>query len=720
MGSNMSTPSLCRESPIQTLCPCRDRQRWLTGVWLVLVCGLATWISLPTVTAAEPWEELVKRPVLGPEQAVAELRRFCTPRITEFAPVTDPAAWPQRAAALRDEILRKAVLRGAGDDWRQGPVRVEWFDEVAGGPGYTIRKLRYEAVPGLWIPAILYQPTGVTGPRPVFLNVNGHDPVGKAADYKQIRCLQLAKRGIVVLNPEWLGMGQLRGAGYLHGEMNQLDLVGTSGLAPFYLAMSRGLDLLLGLPDVDPTRVGVSGLSGGGWQTIVLSALDTRVTLCNPVAGFSSLKTRMVSLMDLGDSEQTPVDLATVADYTHLTALLAPRPALLTYNLTDNCCFQARDALPPLLATARPLYRLLGADQNLRYHINAEPGDHNFGLENREALYAMVGVHFFDGARDYPVRELPMDNELKTPAELTVPLPEANATFGSLARGLAADLPRGRVWTQGGEACRRWQPAAHKALGELLQDRWKTQPVVAAPMGTAEQSGITVRTWQLGTGDLPTLPVIELVPAQPQGCVVLAGDLGKGSLVEQTGEWLRKNWRVCLCDPVFIGENAQGPRNYLFALVAGSVGARPAGLQGAQLAAVARWRQTIAPAEPLELAVYGPRIGLAALLSQGWLRAEGSDADPAAADTPKKPAPPRGWSRVVLHDPLWSLHEVLERNRRFEELPEAFLPGLLQQFDMVDLAALVWPVPVEVRGGAAEEPNAPRRELWRQLSRLGD
>ena len=77
---------------------------------------------------------------------------------------------------------------------------------------------------------------------PVVLNVNGHDGAGKAAEYKQIRCINLARRGMLALNVEWLGMGQLKGDVYAHYRMNQLDLCGTSGLAPFYLSMQRSLE----------------------------------------------------------------------------------------------------------------------------------------------------------------------------------------------------------------------------------------------------------------------------------------------------------------------------------------------------------------------------------------------------------------------------------------------------------------------------------------------
>src|SRR5262249_27080245 len=153
---------------------------------------------------------------------------------------------------------------------------------------------------------------------------------------------------------------------------------GTSGLAPFYLSMSRGLDLLLSLPNADPARVAVSGLSGGGWQTIVISSLDTRVTLSNPVAGYSSFRTRVRHLNDLGDSEQTPCDLATVADYTHLTAMRAPRPTLLTFNSKDNCCFESGYALPPLMDAATPVFKLFDREKALRSHVNDDPGTHNY------------------------------------------------------------------------------------------------------------------------------------------------------------------------------------------------------------------------------------------------------------------------------------------------------------------------------------------------------
>src|SRR5579885_3445425 len=334
------------------------------------------------------------RAVIGPRQTLLETQDYIDARVPRMPKVQTAEEWQKIADRLRADVLTKVVFRGEAAGWRDAKARVEWQQTIPGGPGYRIKKLRYEALPGLWIPALLYEPEKLRGRVPVMLAVNGHDGNGKAAGYKQIRCINLAKRGMLVLNVEWLGMGQLRTDDFRHGAMNQLDLCGTSGLAPFFLSMKRGIDVLLALSNADPKRVAVSGLSGGGWQTIFISGLDTRVTLSNPVAGYSSFRTRVRHFKDLGDSEQTPCDLATIADYTHLTAMLAPRAGLLTFNAKDNCCLEAGYAMPPLVEAALPIYRLYGKGRFLRTHVNYTPVDHNYGADNRQALYGMIGAHF--------------------------------------------------------------------------------------------------------------------------------------------------------------------------------------------------------------------------------------------------------------------------------------------------------------------------------------
>ena len=121
--------------------------------------------------------------------------------------------------------------------------------------------------------------------------------------------------------------------------------------------MSRGLDVLLDHLHAERRRVAVTGLSGGGWQTILLSSLDERVTLAVPVAGYSAVGQRVVNRSSIGDLEQNPSDLISIADYAHLTALMVPRPPLLVYNAADNCCFVSNTVSPNTFDPVVPFFR---------------------------------------------------------------------------------------------------------------------------------------------------------------------------------------------------------------------------------------------------------------------------------------------------------------------------------------------------------------------------
>lgn len=592
----------------------------------------------------------------SPRQALLDVQDHLESKLPKLPTFDRPADWQRYADKLRQDVLDRVVFRGEATAWRKAKAKPVYGDTLK-GDGYSIRKLRYEALPGMWIPALLYTPDGVKGKVPVMLAVNGHDRNGKAAAYKQVRCINLAKRGLVVLNLEWFGMGQLRVPGFEHGAMNQLDLCGTSGLAPFYLAMARGLDVLLAHPNADPKRVCVSGLSGGGWQTIVISSLDTRVTLANPVAGYSSFKVRLRDhFKDLGDSEQTPVDLATLADYTHLTALLAPRAALLTYNAKDNCCFEAGYALPPLLAAARPVYKLLDRPDGIRSHVNHVPGDHNFLQENREALYKAVGDYFFPGDAAFKPAEIDVTKEVRKADELHVDLPKGNATFNSEALRLAKALPRDGALPTDAEKAKAWQKDRRKALAAAL--RRPDLKVSKEGKGGVRLSG----KW--------TVPVRVHDTEGATKTALLLNDAGFAADKGTVARLQKDGYRVVALDPWYFGANRVASHDWLFALLVSCVGDRPLGLQAAQVEAVARW----AAKTPAHVVAVGPRTSLIALAA-------------AAGDG-------SAIGSLELVGSRASLKELIEENRPVSQVPEAFCFGLLEAADVAQMAALVAPRPV--------------------------
>jgi hypothetical protein len=568
--------------------------------------------------------------------------------------VTTLAEWQAFADRTRHDALEKVVFRGAlAKQWRDAQTKVEWLETIEGGPGYHIKKLRYEVLPGFWIPALLYQPDQVSPKMPVYLAVNGHDRVGKAAPYKQLRCINLAKRGIACLNVEWLGMGQLKTEGFAHGRMNQLDLCGVSGLAPFYLSMSRGLDILLALPNADPSRLAVSGLSGGGWQTITISSLDTRVKLCNPVAGYSSNRTRARYPSDLGDSEQTPNDLATVADYTHLTAMLSGRAALLTFNAKDNCCFASDHALPPLLEAAEPIFKLYGQPDRLRSHVNYDPGTHNYEIDNRQAFYRMVGDIFFPQDASFDAKEIPSEAEVKQATDLAVPLPDRNLDFHQLALAASQGLPR-----DPGQATRE------KLAGIV---KFKSFDAVATPAGEETRDGVRAAYWKLRMGDTWTVPVAEFTRGEAKGTTIVVADNGRASAAQDIESLLASGQRVLAVDPSLFGEASMAGRSYLYALLIATIGERSLGIEAGQIAAVSRWATAKFNAKPT-LHTIGPRGGVVAQVA-------------AALE-------PRAFGALQHSQPIDSLHQVLVNNWTVNEMPELFCFGLLESFDVPQLKTL--------------------------------
>jgi len=253
--------------------------------------------------------------------------------------------------------------------------------------------------------------------------VNGHVFLeGKAIEYKQKLCINYAKRGILTLSLEWFGFGELSQPENGHDFAAHLDLVGANAIGLFYLAMRRGLDYLYDHPSVDRNRLGVTGLSGGGWQTIVLSALDERVSVAVPVAGYGSLMSNIIHPADTSEIEEDATDFRDGQDYTILTAMRAPRPTLLIYNADDDCCFRAPFVKQDIYEDVKPFFRLYGKEDVFAWHENLDPGTHNYQIDNRQQSYRFFTKYF-----GLPIaeREIPSDAEINTYDELVVGLPEA-------------------------------------------------------------------------------------------------------------------------------------------------------------------------------------------------------------------------------------------------------------------------------------------------------
>lgn len=609
------------------------------------------------LVAQDELEEALRQPLLQPEEAAEQHKAFVLSRITKLKLSESSDAWQQQAERLRRRLLDEVVFRGVPSEWRDAKPAVVWDEVIETEHGYRIRKLRFEALPGLWIPALLYEPSELDGVVPAVLNVNGHEKIGKSAEYKQLRCINLAKRGCLAMNLEWIGMGQLRTAGLSHNHLAKLDVCGRSGLSVFFLAMQRGLDVLLAHEHTDLERTAVTGLSGGGWQTIMLSSLDTRVRLAVPVAGHSALAQRVANTNSIGDLEQNPCDLASIADYVHLNAIMVPRPMLLIYNTHDSCCFVAHTVKPNTYEPVKPFYEQAGVADRLSYYENDVPGNHNYERDNREQLYRFLNVHFFDV--DEQADEIASADEVRTHEELLVPLPDDNGDFHTLAKSLVGDLPK-RDNGSLEERRQRLQQILRYHPQELSADLFT---------GPKELAGLTIRHLRLEANGEWVVPAMVVESETVERNMVVLADEGFASQAARIRELAESGARVLAVDPILIGQATPPGKLYQNAMLIATVGDRPLGIQAGQVAAAAQYFARVFVAEEVDIDAHGARSSLIARCA-------------AAIDGGETI---RGVETTGEAD---SLKEYLLPSASYDKTPEVYCFGLLEHFDVPQLKEL--------------------------------
>ena len=587
-----------------------------------------------------------------------ELLAYLRERLPRLERPAEKGAWLGRAAHIRGELL-ESFFRGHPPGLLDEKPDVQWLEALDPGGGYRIHKLRYEGYPGMWIPALLYEPTELRGRAPAVLNPNGHHAGGKAMSYKQARCINLAKRGILALNTEFVGMGELR-ADVEHNRIALLDLCGVAGIGVFYLIMKRGLDVLLDHPQADPERVAMTGLSGGGWQTIVLSALDERITVSVPVAGHSPVWQRIRYMSDIGDQEQIPSDLCTVADYDTLTAMLAPRPSLLIYNRYDDCCFQAPRTRRSVYQPAKPVFAMLGAPDRLGFHDNIHPGTHNYDRDNRTQLYRFLGRHF---GLDTPEDDLPWQSECYTEAELNVGLPQDNATLHSLAQEALGRIRESRTTRRAEED--------RKRLVDLLNVPEFGDVSVGKERTSHQLKGYTVYSRVLNLDDTWSLPLVEFAPPRSRGLDLIMGDDGRRGASAMVDQALRAGRRAVAADLFGSGEAAV---SWQYHMILAATGERSLGLQVGQLLALIRWICGTYRTDAVHLTAAGQIMPVVALAA-------------AALD-------PDRLTSLTTATLMDSLGRLIDWPLPYASAAPLFCFGLLKEFDIEDLIALSAPVPL--------------------------
>ena len=203
--------------------------------------------------------------------------------------------------------------------------------------GFAVERLTFQSRPGVRVTANLYRPDPVKGPCPAVLSVHGHWAWARMDPHVQPRCIGLAKLGYVVLSVDAFGSGERAiepAPGSYHGGLIGASLlpVGTPLFGLQVYDNRRAVDYLISRPEVDASRLAITGASGGGNQTLYAGATDQRFKAVIPVCGIGTYDSYLKSACCVCEINVAGAVYASTAD---LLAMIAPR-ALLVISATTR------------------------------------------------------------------------------------------------------------------------------------------------------------------------------------------------------------------------------------------------------------------------------------------------------------------------------------------------------------------------------------------------
>ncbi|MBM4020477.1 MAG: hypothetical protein FJ288_19520 [Planctomycetes bacterium] len=376
--------------------------------------------------------------------------------------------WQKALPRFREEYMYMLGLRPP-------PPKTPLKAAVTGtlrGDGYVVDMLHYQSRPGLYVTANLYRPADAKeGERlPAVLYVCGHSGQGRNGNKTayQSHGIWFARHGYVCLVLDTLQLGEI--AAIHHGTYREgrwwWHSRGYTPAGVECLNGMRGMDYLAGRPDVDPARIAVTGISGGGAATFWIAAADERAAAAVPVSGMADLPSYVTNRVINGHCDCMFLYNTFQWPWTRIAALVAPRP-LLFVNSDKDAIFPM-DADERVIARLERIYSLYGASDRVDAVVSI--GGHAYREDIRKAAYRFINIHLKNDPR--PAADSEADLVTGQGQKRTYPVaPEKLRVFPT-----DADVPADQLNT---EIDRHFVPMAAvqpPRKGEF--DRWK-EPLAA-------------------------------------------------------------------------------------------------------------------------------------------------------------------------------------------------------------------------------------------------
>jgi cephalosporin-C deacetylase-like acetyl esterase len=299
--------------------------------------------------------------------------------------------WQQIRDERYNEMVQMLSLKDMPLQGQRPPLNVKKVGAIQ-MDGYRIEKLVYESLPGLYVPANLYIPDNITRPVPAILYQCGHARTQKV--HYQPHPHRYAQLGFVCLIVETVQYGEVFGEHwgcYANGWFNWYSRGYTPAGVETWNGI-RGLDLLSEMPEVDPQKLGVTGISGGGALTWYIAAIDPRIKAAATVCGNSTMEAQICTRTIDGHCDCMMFINTYGRDFHDLGALIAPRPLFIAQADRDG--LNTIESAIEVYESLKNFYGLFDAEENIDFI--STPGGHSYHPDSRKAIFSFFMRHLMD------------------------------------------------------------------------------------------------------------------------------------------------------------------------------------------------------------------------------------------------------------------------------------------------------------------------------------
>ncbi|HEU0123183.1 MAG TPA: acetylxylan esterase [Bryobacteraceae bacterium] len=609
---------------------------------------------------------------------ISEAERYLAVRPT----LQSEAGVKARAAQVREQILKNI-----GGLPEKTPLNARTVGVLDRGK-YRIEKVIFESQPRFYVTANLYIPNGSNGPFPAILFPLGHEAGAKAHEAWQYVLGSFASKGFVALAWDPLGQGErsqfydadMRGSKLLastreHTMLGVQCLLTGDSIARYAIHDGiRALDYLVSRKEVDASRIGVTGNSGGGTLTTYLAALDDRLKVAAPSCYITSWKSLLTQLGPQDAEQNLPPWLSAGFDFPDLIYAFGLKPYLVLSAIRD---FFPIGGARATFAEAKRVYGQAGAGDRIGM-VEADDG-HGYTRPRRLAAYAWMSKWLANRQDDgiEPDIQLATEEELQCTATGQVLTSLGGETVYSLNRSRAsragAVSPAREKVLAVARALTRYAPA-------------NRQPAVTG-YGVLPRNGYRIEKLTYESEPGMRIPAVLAIPAaRAAGApgVVIADCAGKSAAAARIEKLANEGKTVLAIDIRGCGElAAQGPR-----------GADPWFGDARNTSAALLLGRTMLGMRAMDITA-GIDV-LAERADLGVKKVTALGVGPASMPMLFAAAFDSRITAVDLDGLLYSFRAAVE-SRLHRRVYEHVLPGVLGQFDVEDVIRAVGPRPVRVR-----------------------